>query len=81
MIHCSQLHKSVIELGLIQHSAQIDNMLRINSHITHVSLLQTSVCWQEKEGFDVGPLSFLDKNGESETLPSLSGESGWSKEM
>ncbi len=81
MIHCSQLHKSVIELGLIQHSAQTDNMLRINSHIIHVSLLQTSVCWQEKEGFDVGPLSFLDKNGESETLPSLSGESGWSKKM
>lgn len=64
------------ELDLIQHSAQTDNMLCINSHIIHVSMLQTSVCWQEKEDFVVGPLGFLDKNGESETLPSLSGESG-----
>lgn len=54
-------------------------MLCINSHIIHVSLLQTSICWQEKEDFDVGPLGFLDKNVESETLPSLSRESGWSK--
>ena len=58
-------------------------MLRINSHIRHVSLLQTSVGWQgkKKEGFDVAPLGFLDKNVKSETLPCLSGESGWSKKM
>lgn len=29
----------------------------------------------------MGPLGFLDKNVKSETLPCLSGESGWSKKM
>jgi len=43
--------------------------------------INTSICWQEEEDFDVGPLGFLDKNGESETLPPLSRESGWSKKM
>lgn len=59
MMH-RRLHKSVIEFGLIEHSAETDNMLRTIFHMIHVSLLQTSVCWQEKkEGFDVGPLGFL----------------------
>lgn len=77
MVHCSQLHISVIELDLIQHSAWTDNMLCINSSIIYVSPLHTSVCWQEKEDFDVGSLGFFEKNGESETLPFLKWESGW----
>lgn len=28
---------------------------------------------RKEKGFDVGPLAFFNKNGESETLPSLSG--------
>lgn len=64
-MHCSELHKSVIQLGLIQHSAQIDYHLCINSHIIHVSLLKTSVFWQEKEDFDGGPLGFSDNSSES----------------
>lgn len=81
MVQYGQFRKSAIEFDLIQHSPQTDNMLCICFLIIHVSLLQTYVCWQEKEDFEVGPLGFLDKNGKSETLPSLSGQSGWSKKM
>lgn len=70
-MHCSQLHKSVIQLGIIQHSAQTDDHLCINTHIIHVSLLKISVFWQEREDFDGEPLGFSDNSSESDITIAL----------